>query len=202
MIRNLVFDFGKVLVDYSFELLFDNYFPDRLSVDEFMTKVFTPYWGQRVDREDVPLAETIAELQSLFPQWAEQIEIYETRHPDFVTGEVPGMRALLTGLKAQGYHLYGLTNWCHKVHVTMQQYDIFRLLDGQIISSEEHLIKPEPAIYQRLFDRFGLVPAECVFADDKAENVEGARAMGMHAILFKDAEQYARELSQIIAASR
>ncbi len=198
MIKNLVFDFGKVLVDYSFEQLYDEYFPDRKSVDEFMQTVFSPYWGQQVDREVIPLSEIVAQLQQLYPHYAEQIGIYDTRHQDFVLGEVPGMKSLLTDLKAQGYRLYGLTNWCHKVHITMQQYGIFRLLDGWVISSEEHLVKPEPAIYQRLFDKFALRPEECIFTDDKIENVEGSLQVGMDAILFVNTQQYAQELQRRI----
>ena len=76
----------------------------------------------------------------------------------------------------------------------MEQYDIFNLLDGYIISSEVHKIKPEPGIYQCLFDRFSLKPEECVFADDKEENVEASRKEGMPAIVFKNAEQFEAEL--------
>ena len=83
----------------------------------------------------------------------------------------------------------------------MQQFEIFRLLDGQIISSEEHVIKPEPEIYKILFERFGLKPEESVFTDDRAENIAGGRAMGMEGIVFENAEQYERELRTIIASA-
>jgi len=79
----------------------------------------------------------------------------------------------------------------------MEQFPIFRLLDGQVISSEEHVIKPEPAIYQCLFERFNLKPEECVFADDRVENIEAGRALGMEGVVFTDAEQYEKELSEI-----
>ena len=85
------------------------------------------------------------------------------------------------------------------VHITMAQYEIFKLLDGQVISSEEHFIKPEPEIYERLFARFNLKPEECVFTDDRPENIEGGRALGMEGIVFQNAEQYERELREIIA---
>lgn len=63
-----------------------------------------------------------------------------------------------------------------------------------MISSEEKVVKPEPEIYQRLFDRYGLEPSECVFTDDREENIEGARRMGMDGIVFVDAKQYEEEL--------
>ncbi len=203
MIKNLIFDFGKVLVDYSFEKFYDEqYFHSLPLAEEFMRKVFTREWGLRVDREAEPLEQIVAELQALFPAYAEPIAMYQTRHTEFVLGEVPGMRALLTRLKQEGFRLYGLTNWCHAIHETMAQYpEIFALLDGMVISSEEHLVKPEAAIYERLLEKFDLDRRECLFTDDKQENIDGSLRVGMDAILFVDAEQYERELRQRLRAS-
>lgn len=196
MIKNLIFDFGKVLVDYDFVSIMSGWFTDDERRQRFLGCIMTPYWGERMDREDVPFGEVIREMQAAYPEFADELHLFDERYLDFVTGEVPGMRELLTSLKQQGFRLYGLTNWCSRVHSTMRQYGIFSLLDGQVISSEEHLIKPDTAIYQRLFERFGLDPAECVFTDDKPENVEGSIRAGMDAILFVNAEQYAQELAQ------
>ena len=204
MIKNLIFDFGKVLVDYSFEKFFDEqYFHSRAKAEQFMQQVFTREWGLRVDRESEPLEQIVAELQALYPDFAEPIAMYQTRHTEFVLGEVPGMRDLLTRLKQEGFRLYGLTNWCHAIHETMAQYpEIFALLDGMVISSEEHLVKPEAAIYERLFEKYGLDRRECLFTDDKMENIEGSLQVGMDAILFVDAEQYERELRARIKAEK
>lgn len=204
MIKNLIFDFGKVLVDYSFEKFFDEqYFHSRAKAEQFMQQVFTREWGLRVDRESEPLEQIVAELQALYPDFAEPIAMYQTRHTEFVLGEVPGMRDLLTQLKQEGFQLYGLTNWCHAIHETMTQYpEIFALLDGMVISSEEHLVKPEAAIYERLFEKYGLDRRECLFTDDKMENIEGSLQVGMDAILFVDAEQYERELRTRIEAEK
>lgn len=112
------------------------------------------------------------------------------------------MRTLLTQLKAEGYHLYGLSNWCTKVHETMAQYPIFQLLEGQVISSEEKIIKPDRAIYERICQKYKLKPEECLFADDRIENVEAAQRFGMQAICFEDAAQYERELRKILSEER
>ena len=62
-----------------------------------------------------------------------------------------------------------------------------RHLEG-IERIKEHVIKPNPEIYQRLFAKFNLTPDECIFADDRAENIEGGRRLGMNGIVFKDAK--------------
>jgi HAD superfamily hydrolase (TIGR01509 family) len=58
------------------------------------------------------------------------------------------------------------------------------------------MIKPEPEIYHCLFERYSLEPSESVFIDDNADNVEGARRVGMHAIQFKNAQQLEQELKE------
>lgn len=198
MIKNLIFDFGKVLVDYDFEAFFHRYIPD-----EERCKAFTPLLNnveiqQMMDREDKPFEEIIEHIVSLHPDFEPEMRIFSRRYPEIVTNEIEGMRALLEKLKREGYKIYGLSNWCSKVYVTMAQYDIFKLLDGYVISSEEKVIKPEAEIYRRLFKKYDLRPEECVFTDDKLENILGSEKEGMRAILFKDAKQYEKELRQII----
>lgn len=198
MIKNLVFDFGKVLVDYDFEAFFRHHIPQPERCRAFAPVLYNEHIQQLLDREEKPFEVLMEEIISQHKEFEHEIRMFIELYPTIVTGEVPGMRELLTRLKEEGFRLYGLTNWCSKVHVTMQQFPIFQLLDGYIISSEEHVIKPEAAIYQRLFQRFGLKPEECIFTDDRAENIEGGRAVGMEGIVYTDAPQYERELRVLL----
>ena len=54
------------------------------------------------------------------------------------------------------------------------------------------MLKPDPAIYYLALDRFRLRPAEALFVDDRAINVEAALAVGMRAHLFTDADDLRR----------
>lgn len=199
MIKNLIFDFGKVLVDYDYMLVLDQIFATPDEATAFYHRLMDDGWNERLDRENRTFEQIIGDMQLAMPQWHDEIGLFGARYTEFVTGEMQGMRHLLVRLKAEGYRLYGLTNWSSRVHHTMRQFDIFGLLDGQVISSEEHLVKPERAIYECVCHRFGLVPGECVFADDKSENIEAARAYGMHGVWFRDSAQYERELRDIMA---
>ena len=198
MIRNLIFDFGKVLVDYDYFGVIDGFFASHAQAEEFYNHLMDDKWNEKIDRGDSTFEHIIRDMQEAMPQWRDEIGLFGERYTDLVIGEMEGMRDLLVRLKADGYRLYGLTNWGSRIYNTMRQYDIFQLLDGQVISSEEHVVKPEREIYERVCGRFGLKPEECVFADDKTENVEAARAYGMHAILFKSAVQYEAGLNAII----
>lgn len=194
MIKNLIFDFGKVLVDYDFEAFFRKYIPDTERCLAFTPVLYNERMQQLLDREERPFDEIMEEVIAQNKEYEPEIRTFIAHYPELVTGEVEGMPELLIQLKAEGYKLYGLTNWCSKVYKTMEQFGIFALLDGYIISSEEKLIKPEAEIYHRLYDKFGLNPEECIFTDDREENIEGARRTGMDGIVFRDAKQYETEL--------
>ena len=199
MIKNLIFDFGKVLVDYDFEAFFRRYITDEERCRAFTPILHNEEVQRMFDREEHSFDEIIEEIICQHREFEQEIRYFATHYPEIVTNEVEGMRDLLTRLKGEGYRLYGLTNWCSKVYLTMAQFEIFDLLDGYIISSEEKVIKPEAEIYQRLFNKFNLKPEECLFADDRAENIEGGRRVGMEGIVFTDARQYERELEEVLS---
>ena len=198
MIKNLIFDFGKVLVDYDFELFFKKNIPDPQRCKAVCDILCDMNTLNTFDRESQPLDKIVDDLVSLHSEYEPEIRMFVEHYPEIIIGEMPGMYELLSSLKQQGFKLYGLTNWCSKVHLTMQQYPIFSLLDGRVISSEEHLIKPEPAIYQCLLDRYNLIPEECLFADDKPVNIQGAIAIGMHGIVFRNSAQFRQEIRQFV----
>jgi len=199
MIKNIIFDFGRVLVDYDYQPLMESILEDPAERMEFY-KVFCSMEFRTIcDRGDVPFHELILEYRRRLPKWDRQIKEFCDRHFEAMKGEVPGMRALLLRLREKGYKLYGLTNWGETVYPVIEKFDILQMLDGRLISSEEHLIKPDIEIYKRLCEKFGLRMDECLFTDDKQVNVDGALAAGMNAVVFKDAAQLERELvSRII----
>ena len=194
MIKNLIYDFGKVLVDYDFEAFFSKHIPHPDRLREFTPIIYNEELQQLLDREERPFDEIMEGIIAKNKKYESEIRIFCDLYPTIVTNEVEGMHELLTRLKSEGYRLYGLTNWCSKVYLTMNQFGIFQLLDGYVISSEEKAIKPEPEIYQRLFKKYNLKPEECLFTDDRPENIEGGKRLGMDGIVFHDAIQYEQEL--------
>lgn len=194
MIKNLIFDFGKVLVDYDFFSFFRKYVPDQERCKALTPVIYNEELQHLLDREEQPFDVIMEEWISQNSEFEKEIRLFIEHYPELVTKEIDGMNDLLRRLKAEGFKLYGLTNWCSKVHTTIRQFEIFKLLDGYVISSEEKVIKPEPDIYHRLFDRYGLKPSECIFTDDREENILGGRNVGMEGIVFVDARQYESEL--------
>lgn len=198
MIKNLIFDFGKVLVDYDFRPVLDRYFKDnKVEEDRFCDLFTSAEFIDACDLELIPFEELIKETQDKHPHFRDALQFFYDNYVEYVSGEVAGMSELLKKLKALGFNLYGLSNWCSAVYEVMRKYEIFDLLDGRVVSCEEQVIKPETEIYLRLCRRYALEPSECLFTDDKKVNVEGAKRAGMEAVLFTTAEQYRSDVERI-----
>ena len=186
MIKNIVFDFGGVLVDWNPHYLYDGYFGSREKADWFLANICTMEWNVQMDGGK-PFAQGIAELSAVHPQWSREIQMYFDRWMDMMGEEIPHMRELIQDLKRRGYRIFGLNNWSAETFCQVRyRYGIFDLLEGMTVSGEEHVTKPDQAIYRRLLERFSLVPGECLFIDDNAANVAGAIQAGMAAVRFTD----------------
>ena len=201
MIKNLIYDFGRVLVTYDFEHISSFGFASEEDLQSFVTIVSDPTFVRRCDLELIPFEDLIREMQHTYPQWKEQWQLFYDRYLEFVTGEMPGMYAYMTELKARGYKLYGLSNWCSTIYRVMKEYKIFNLLDGFVVSSDYQVVKPDPAIYRILLDKYDLKAEECVFADDRADNVEAAQQVGMQAIVFTTTEAYKEALEPLLVGN-
>ena len=201
MIKNLIYDFGRVLVTYDFEHISSFGFASEEDLQSFINIVSDPAFVRRCDLELIPFEDLIREMQHTYPQWKEQWQLFYDRYLEFVTGEMPGMYAYMTELKARGYKLYGLSNWCSTIYRVMKEYKIFNLLDGFVVSSDYQVVKPDPAIYRVLLDKYDLKAEECVFADDRADNVEAAQQVGMQAIVFTTTEAYKEALEPLLAGN-
>ena len=198
MIKNLIYDFGRVLVTYDFEHISSFGFASEEDLQSFVNIVSDPAFVRRCDLELIPFEDLIREMQHTYPQWKEQWQLFYDRYLEFVTGEMPGMHAYMTELKARGYKLYGLSNWCSTIYRVMKEYKIFNLLDGFVVSSDYQVVKPDLAIYRVLLDKYDLKAEECVFADDRADNVEAAQQVGMQAIVFTTTEAYKEALEPLL----
>lgn len=199
MIQNCVFDFGRVLVGFDVHRLYDPLFGgDRDKVEWFGRHVIAEPWVRRLDIGE-PFDRCVHDLQLQFPAYADAIAAYDVRYQDMVGEELEGMRDLLLSLRHKGFRLYGLTNWSYKVYDVMRTHGIFSLLDGALISSEVHLLKPDVRIYESFLSRFDLRGEECVFVDDRTENVEGALKAGFGAAFrFSDAKRLRADLHTIM----
>lgn len=195
-VTTIIFDFGAVLVDWNPHRMLDKYFGSVEKADWFIKNVCTSEWNTEMDGGK-PFARGIAERSAIYPEYAADIQAYYDRWIEMIGGEIPGMREVVAELKAKGYKLYGLTNWSAETFCLVRnEFPVFGLMDGMLVSGEEHLLKPSPQIFQRLVDRFGLTPSECLFIDDNAANVEGSIAFGIPAVRFFGVDSLREDLRE------
>ena len=91
----------------------------------------------------------------------------------------------LEELRQRGTPLYAITNFNQdKFRETVERFAFLRTFRDIVVSGDERILKPDPAIYRLLLDRNGLAASSCVFIDDSEKNVRGAEAVGMKAIHF------------------
>lgn len=191
----VVFDVGNVLIEWDPRHLYRDLFDgDEILMEDFLENVCTAAWNAEQDRGR-SWAEGVAALTAERPDCAELIRAFDDCWQAMVPGEIDGSVALLRRLKAQGTPLYALTNYsAEKFAETRRRFDFFDLFDGVVVSAHERLIKPDPAIYRVLFERYRLDPAAAAFIDDSPANVETARTLGMTAWRFAGPDRLEADL--------
>ncbi len=194
MTRAVVFDLGGVLIDWNPRHLYRKLLPDDASIEDFLAEVCTSEWNYQQDAGRT-VAEAVGELSGRHPDKAGLIAAYYERWEEMLGGAIDPSVALLEELDAAGVPLYALTNWSRETFpIARRRFPFLARFRGVVVSGEERAAKPDPRIYRILLERYGLQPAACLFVDDVAKNVEGARAAGMEGLLFTSAAELRREL--------
>ncbi len=186
MIKTVVFDIGGVLVDWNPRYIYRTICDDEREIEHFLTNVCTFDWNHSLDLGR-PWEEAKAELVAKFPEKEDWIELYRTKWIDMFAGPIHESVDILMEIKRKGFPLYALSNWGSQEGFDLVRKEIcpfFGLFDGVILSGVEKIAKPDPAIYKLLLDRFNLNPRETVFIDDRLDNVQAARNLGIEAIHF------------------
>ena len=189
-----MFDLGGVLIDWDPRHLYRKLLADEAAVEEFLATVCTPAWNAEQDRGR-PFAEGVAGLVERHPVHAAAITAYHERWTEMLGGDIGGTVELLAELRDTGVPLYALTNWSAETFGTARErFGFLEWFDGVLVSGEERMIKPEPAIFRLLLDRFGLDPGTAFYVDDSPANVAAASELGFDAVRFTGPEQLRRDL--------
>ena len=195
--KAVVFDVGNVLYDWNPKFLYERLTPPGPALDAFLRDVATKQWHFQHDAGR-PFAETSAELRAQYPEHADLIAAWGPRFTEQLGDMLPGMRDLVLELDAAGVPLYAITNFSGEFWPPFRAREaaVFDRFRGIVVSGDELLTKPDPAIYHRALDRFGLRAEDTLFIDDRADNIAGARSVGMEAVLFTDAQALRSQLTQ------
>lgn len=197
-IKNIVFDFGGVLVDWNPRHLYKDHFQDADEMESFLKNICTEEWNIEQDRGR-SLSEATIELQNKFPAHTASIQLFYDKWEVMLKGEISGTVALLYKLKKR-YKLYGLTNWSSEtIEIAYRRFSFFKEFEGIVVSGTEKLIKPDHRIYQLLLDRHSIKAEDSLFIDDNVNNVKAAKELGFSAIHFENPAQLETDLSSIVS---
>ena len=194
MTKNIIFDFGNVLVQWHPELIYGNYFGDEAKAWWFLRHVADMDFRQRIDAGEL-MDTCIAEQQARYPEYSEAIALYRNCWREMLTDEVPGMRELINELKTKKYEIYGLTHWSMETFPEARNhFGILQMIDRYVVSGAERLVKPDHRLFKVLLDRYHLQAEDCTFVRDIPAKIEAARQMGMQGIVFTGADDLRKQL--------
>ncbi len=184
----VIFDVGNVLFDWNLRFLYERLIEDDRALDAFLRDVLTNEWHLQHDAGR-PFAETSAELIAQHPDHADLIAALGPRFNETIRGMIPGMEALVAELHDAGVPLFAITNFSGEFWRPFRAAHaaFFAPFRDVVVSGDEGVMKPDPAIYELALVRFGLRAEEAVFFDDNPANVAGAAAVGIEARLFTGA---------------
>ncbi|MCM1184087.1 MAG: HAD family phosphatase [Roseburia sp.] len=198
-IKNVIFDIGDVLVSFRWRALMEDLgLPEELQ-ETFREKVFlSPWWGEL----DHGLQEEAVIIEKLREDNREHLEEFELvwENREKLVDPFPYSVAWIERLKARGLKVYLLSNYPRDIftlHAENGSFPFLDKVDGRVVSGFVRMVKPNVDIYEYLMREYGLLAKECVFLDDREENVNAARALGMKGIVVESYEQASAELDAL-----
>lgn len=186
MAKAVLWDIGNVIVRWNPRTLYSKIFPDPVECDRFLTSVCTMDWHLAHDR-GVAFEDNRAELIARHPEHEAAIRAWGDRWWEMFSGPIPETESAIEALHQAGVPQFGLSNISqHTIEGTVAMSPAFGRLRGVVVSGDEGITKPDPAIFRLASERFGHAPADMLFVDDGARNIEAARALGFDVHHFTD----------------
>ena len=197
MIKTVIFDIGNVMVDFCFDkFIRKNGDPEQICERIRRATLESGFWGE-LDLGILSYGEVLQKFIDRDPELEPQIRAIFHDMAGIVLKRDYSI-PLVKKLRLNGYQVLALSNFPEKVYLENREPLAFlEEMNGYILSYRDHVIKPDPKIYQLLQERYGFLPEECVFVDDLQENLDAAKEQGWHTILFNGYEQMLAALQEL-----
>jgi 2-haloacid dehalogenase len=196
-ISTIIFDIGNVLHEWSPSFLYKKILDSDQEIEEFLEHICNEAWNLELDR-GASWDKQISELVKKHPEKKELITAYNERWIEMAPREIAGSVEIMRALKSKGYPIYALTNYSReKLELASKKFAILTEFDGMVVSSDVGYVKPEPEIYKILLEKFNITPGESIFIDDRPENIDSAKSLGIHGINFTSANQLRNDLQSL-----
>ncbi len=190
MIWNIVFDMGKVLVGYDPVAVCRQYTDSEDDIELLRKELFASREWVLLDEGTITEEEAMRRVRGRLPdqRMRDMADACMAHWHEYNIIPTDEMGDLVKELKEKGYGIYLCSNMSLRLRVFEDRLPGIRYFDGILVSAEEKLLKPDPAIYERLFEKFGIKASESYFIDDLPANIEGAKKCGMDGYCFADGD--------------
>ena len=199
-IKNIIFDVGEVLLEYRWRQVFYDFGVDKENAERMGTNIFDDADGlwHQFDMGTIEQEDLIAAYCKKYPDDVEAIDWF-IRHAEYMPVPRPKVWKMVHRLKEKGYRLYILSNYSEILFKKHTQYaDFIPEMDGIMVSYMINEAKPDRVIYKALCDKYHLKPEECIFFDDRAENVQGAIDYGMQSKQVLSQDEFLKDLQELL----
>ncbi|MFK7806747.1 MAG: HAD family hydrolase [Saprospiraceae bacterium] len=194
-INTIIFDLGKVLIDWDPNRLYKKIFKDDKEREHFLENICTSDWNVQQDAGRT-LKEATDILVEQHPKYENEIRAFYGRWPEMIGGAIQGTVDILHQLKEENkVKLFALTNWSAETFpYALENFDFLKIFEGILVSGDEKLIKPDIRIYELMTSRYNITPTNALFIDDSLKNIKGAEEHGLHGHHFLHPEGLRSEL--------
>jgi putative hydrolase of the HAD superfamily len=184
MIKNIIFDMGGVLVEYNPENIIRNFTNDKYEIEQLKRAIFLSDEWRKLDEGLINTEEAVIKMSeslsdelkskcsNIMKNWYKCLPFYDKTCD------------LVRELNQNGYHLYILSNTHIQFFNYVKSTEIYKYFEGEVISAEENLLKPDKRIYLKLLKKYSLNPEECFFIDDSDKNITTAKSCGIKGHIF------------------
>lgn len=180
MVKNIIFDLGGVILLSKPNGVLKSIKLDKNKIDDIDNQFFQKW--RDLDLGKLTLKEHLNNCKFDF-EITKEIEDKLVHYYQYrpVNNE---MIKLIEILKKSNYKLYILSNNNIDAKKYLVTLPFFKYFDGYIFSCDYGLLKPDVEIYNKLFQKYQLVPSECFFLDDKKKNIDSAKSLGMEGFIY------------------
>ena len=186
MIKNVIFDFGQVLVHFEPDYMTGKYIKDEADKNLAKEIIFDRLYWDRLDAGTISEEEVISGIKSRLPErlWESSVSAY--KNWIYNIPEIEKMAELVKYIKEKyGVKVYLLSNISEYFAEHSGEFEILKDMDGCVFSATCGFTKPNREIFAHICEKFNLNPDETVFIDDSEKNIQGARDFGIKGYLFK-----------------
>ena len=190
MIKNVIFDIGKVLISFNRDFLLKKYYDGKDY--NLLKEVLFEGW-ERQDEGSISVEDYKKERVDALPPHLKSVGATVLDYWEYSMYYNEGMVNLVRELKEKGYKLYILSNMTYHFIEREYMFPLFKEFDGIVYSAPIKMVKPDPKIFEYLLNKYHLNPEECIFTDDTKENLAAAARFKIHTFLYQDNTPELRE---------